>query len=47
MEGSHGGGESVVKTWKSCEGIVAVERLEREREAVLGVRFSEEGKAGG
>ena len=35
----------MLKTWKSCEGIVAVERLEREREAELVVRFSGEGKA--
>lgn len=34
-----------MKSGNSCEGIVAVERLERKREAVLDVRFSGEGKA--
>jgi hypothetical protein len=36
----------VLKRLNSCGSIVAVERLKREREAVLGVRFSGEGKAG-
>lgn len=35
----------MVKRLNSCGGILAVERLEREREAVLKVRFSGEGKA--
>ena len=34
-----------MKSLNSCEGILAVERLEREREAVLVVRFSGRGKA--
>jgi len=33
-----------VKTGKSCEVMLAVERLKLEREAVLDVRFSGEGK---
>lgn len=37
-----------MKTGKSVEGMLTVvERLEREREAVLGVRVSGEGKSEG
>ena len=35
----------MVKSLNSCEGIVAVENLKLEREAVLEVRFSGKGKA--
>jgi hypothetical protein len=37
----------VVKTGKSCEGIVAVEDEKLKRGAVLEVRFSGKGKADG
>ena len=36
----------MLKSLNSCEGMLAVGRLKLEREAVLEVRFSGEGKAG-
>ena len=48
LGGSHGGGESVVKSGNSCEDMFAVGgRLKQKREAELEVRFSWEGKAEG